>query len=88
MKTLILANHKGGVGKSAVATLLAHLYDDDLEAIWNSRWAAADPMTHETRQRVKALIDEHLLNPIVESSPTIEIDRRFDIPAFLRRQAG
>jgi chromosome partitioning protein len=24
VKTLVLANHKGGVGKSAVATLLAH----------------------------------------------------------------
>lgn len=27
MKTLVLANHKGGVGKSAVATLMAHYFE-------------------------------------------------------------
>jgi chromosome partitioning protein len=41
MKTIVLANHKGGVGKSAVATLLAHYF------VRNGRRVLAIDLDHQ-----------------------------------------
>lgn len=77
----------------AMATLLAHEWDkDELEAVWNSRWMVADPVTRTERERIKALLDKHLLAlrdaPAPGAPPDDTDDDRCEIPAYLRRMAG
>jgi len=73
MKTLVLANHKGGVGKSAVATLLAHLFASrklrvlaiDLDHQGN----LSKPLRMSQRAAVAAVTSDALLSTTVTTLP-------------------
>jgi chromosome partitioning protein len=78
MKTLVLANQKGGVGKSAIATLLAHHF-----ALTGRRVLALDldhqgnltsPLARSKRPKVAGITSDRLLTesvPVMPSSPFV-----------------
>jgi chromosome partitioning protein len=75
MKTLVLANHKGGVGKSAVATLLAHYFVVSLKlrvlAIdLDHQGNFSDPLQKSKRALVAPVSAHELMTTVVSSLPT------------------
>ena len=75
MKTLVLANHKGGVGKSAVATLLAHYFVVSLKlrvlAIdFDHQGNFSDPLQKSKRALVAPVSAHELMTTVVSSLPT------------------
>ena len=74
MKTLVLANQKGGVGKSAVATLLAHhlvqhgrrVLAIDLDHQGNF----GSPIQRSNRATAAGLTSDRLLTCLLYTSPS------------------
>jgi len=73
MNTLVLANHKGGVGKSAVATLLAHYFASrglrvlaiDLDHQGN----LSRPLERSTRATLATVTADLLMTTLVSAVP-------------------
>jgi chromosome partitioning protein len=65
MKTLVLANHKGGVGKSAVATLLAHYFAHNGQRVlaldFDHQGNFGNPLIRSGRVEVAAFTSDRLM---------------------------
>jgi chromosome partitioning protein len=78
MKTLVLANQKGGVGKSAVATLLAHYLRQQghrvLAIDLDHQGNLTSPLSRSGRPMVAGITSDRLLTesvPLMPSSPFV-----------------
>ena len=78
MKTLVLANQKGGVGKSAVATLLAHHFAQTgrrvLAIDLDHQGNLTSPLGRSKRPTVAGITSDRLLTeslPVMPSSPFV-----------------
>lgn len=73
MKTLVLANHKGGVGKSAVATLLAHyLASRGLRVLaidLDHQGNLSRPLERSTRVTLATVTADLLMTTLVSAVP-------------------
>ena len=94
MKTLVLANQKGGVGKSAVATLLAHHLSQKghrvLAIDFDHQGNFSSPMLLSKRPREAGITSDQLLS---EAGVRVPAERFVMVPAsdrliFLEKEAA